>query len=83
MRLLLLISTIFLATPSQAITWNQFWRPFNNGSGVYFYNNNYYNGYTNAKCFRDVYREEYIPGNGWSYGYVRRWTERVRVPCYH
>jgi len=78
MKLLLLLSTIFLATPSQAITWNQFWRPFNHGTGVYYYNR----PYTNHTCFRDVYREQYIPGNHWSPGYVRRWTERVRVSCY-
>jgi len=79
MKLLLLISTIFLATPSQAITWKEFWKPFNHGSGVYYYTR----PYTNNVCFRNVYREQYIPGNQWSHGYIRRWTERVSVPCYH
>ena len=35
------------------------------------------------QCFRNVYREQYIPGTQHSPGYVRRWTERQEVPCHH
>ena len=71
---------LLLASPVNAITWNQFWRPFNNGT--YHRSPVYYN--YNSTCSRLVYREQYIPGNGYRYGYVRTWTERVRVPCgYH
>ena len=37
-------------------------------------------GYS-EQCFRQVYREEYIPGNRHRPGRVRRWTEDVEVPC--
>jgi len=37
-------------------------------------------GYS-EQCFREVYREEYIPGTRNSPGRVRRWTENVEVPC--
>ena len=79
MKLLLLVSTIFLSTPSQAITWNEFWKPFNHGSSVY------YNTRTNTNhvCFRNVYREQHIPGNKWSPGHVSSWVERVTVPCHY
>jgi hypothetical protein len=33
------------------------------------------------QCFKEVYREEYIPGTRNSPGRVRRWTENVEVPC--
>jgi hypothetical protein len=37
-------------------------------------------GYS-EQCFKQVYREEYIPGTRNSPGRVRRWTENVEVPC--
>ena len=37
-------------------------------------------GYSN-QCFKEVYREEYIPGTQSSPGRVRRWTESKEVPC--
>ena len=33
------------------------------------------------KCFKNVYREEYVPGNATSTGYVRTWNETKEVPC--
>ena len=33
------------------------------------------------QCFREQYREEYIPGNAGRKGRVRSWTETVEVPC--
>tara|TARA_Y100000287_G_scaffold177008_1_gene168290 strand:+ start:238 stop:663 length:426 start_codon:yes stop_codon:yes gene_type:complete len=33
------------------------------------------------KCYRNEYREEYIPGNSRSPGYVVTHRERVKVPC--
>ena len=35
------------------------------------------------QCFRNVYREQYIPGTQHRPGYVRRWNERQEVPCYN
>ena len=33
------------------------------------------------KCFRYEYREDYIPGNSISPGYVKSYKEKVSVPC--
>ena len=33
------------------------------------------------KCFRYEYREEYIPGNSISPGYVTSYKEKVSIPC--
>ena len=33
------------------------------------------------QCFKNIYREEYVPGNATSTGYVRSWTETKEVPC--
>ncbi len=33
------------------------------------------------KCFRYEYREEYIPGNSMSPGYVKSYKEKVSIPC--
>ena len=32
-------------------------------------------------CFRYEYREEYIPGNSISPGYVKSYNEKVSIPC--
>ena len=32
-------------------------------------------------CYKEVYREEYIPGTRERPGRVRRWTETKEVPC--
>ena len=37
-------------------------------------------GYSN-QCFREVYREEYIPGTKDRRGRVRSWVEQEEVPC--
>ena len=37
-------------------------------------------GFSN-QCFREVYREEYVPGTRSNPGRVRRWTEKVEIPC--
>ena len=42
-----------------------------------------HNGYAyEKKCFRYVYREQYIPGNSMSPGYVKSYNEKVSIPCY-
>ena len=33
------------------------------------------------KCFRYEYREQYIPGNSMSPGYVKSFNEKVSIPC--
>jgi hypothetical protein len=73
MKLLPIFFLTFLPIPVQAITWDQFWAPF-------AYDRPYYREYIPA-CRERIIREEYVPGNRWRSGYVRRWTEVVRVPC--
>lgn len=50
-----------------------------------FYKNNIYKsqkGYAyEEKCFRFEYREDYIPGNSISPGYVKSYKEKVSVSC--
>ena len=42
----------------------------------------YQPGYsTSTQCFRDEYREEYVPGTKEKPGHVRNWTEKVEIPC--
>ena len=33
------------------------------------------------QCFKEVYREEYIPGTRNSPGRIERWVDNVEVPC--
>ena len=33
------------------------------------------------KCYKNEYREEYVPGTSQSPGYVKTFRERVAVPC--
>ena len=44
----------------------------------------YQAGYsTSRNCFKTEYREEYIPGNAESPGYVQSFHETIEVPCKH
>ena len=38
-------------------------------------------GTSQTTCYRYEYREEYVPGTRNTPGYVKRYNERVRVPC--
>lgn len=42
----------------------------------------YQPGYsTERTCYKDVYREEYIPGTRNNPGRIKRYTDRIEVPC--
>ena len=42
----------------------------------------YQAGYSASKtCFREEYREEYVPGTVNNPGYVKSWKETVEFPC--
>ncbi len=42
----------------------------------------YQRGYASSRrCTRSEYREEYVPGNQNSPGYVKSWSEEIEVPC--
>ena len=36
---------------------------------------------TERTCYKDVYREEYIPGTRDNPGRIRRFTDTIEVPC--
>ena len=74
MKFLPLLLLTVLPVSAEAITWREFWEPFEYQRPVY--ERRYI-----PMCDRRVYREEYVPGNYWRPGYVRRWTEWERVPC--
>ena len=38
-------------------------------------------GVRDRTCYKEVYREEYVPGTRDNPGHVRRWTETKEVPC--
>ena len=83
MKVLPLLLLSVIATPAQALTWEEFWGPFN-GDHHHHYNSRPH--YTEPMCRRRLYNEEYIPGyytrSGHRVGgYVNRWYEWVSVPC--
>ena len=42
----------------------------------------YQEGYSTSRtCFREEYREEYVPGTADNPGYVRSWYKTVEFPC--
>ena len=42
----------------------------------------YQRGYTTQRtCYKDEYREEYVPGTKKSPGYVKSHTDSIEVPC--
>ena len=42
----------------------------------------YQPGYSSSRtCFREEYREEYVPGTSNDPGYVRSWQETIEYPC--
>ena len=72
----LLLTAVLLAlspVPANAITWNEFWRPFT-------HNEHHKHHHNQSYCTTTVRREQYVPGNRWRSGYIRVWYERV--PCY-
>tara|TARA_Y100001951_G_scaffold82245_1_gene70654 strand:- start:123 stop:605 length:483 start_codon:yes stop_codon:yes gene_type:complete len=42
----------------------------------------YQEGYsTTRKCYREQYREEYVPGTKDNPGYIKSWTDTIEYPC--
>jgi len=74
-KLLPFLLVLFSSTPSQAITWKEFWKPFRDNT-YYSYPIRRY-----EICKREVYHEQYIPGDRWNPGYVRRWVEVREELC--
>ena len=73
MKSLLLLTLLFIPVPSKAITWGEFWEPFTSRP--------YYRERYIPLCDKRVVHEDYVPGDYYRSGYVRRWSEWIRVPC--
>ena len=51
-------------------------------SPVFAHHKEYQEGYSETTtCFREEYREEYVPGTENSPGYVKSWKDRIEYPC--
>ena len=83
MKFLIIFLAFFLASPVEAITWNQFWRPFRNGGYYTNYYPRYYGNYPrySGNCKREVLREEVISGDGRTEPYVKTFKEVQYYPC--
>ena len=75
------------ATPASALTWGEFWEPFE-VQHHHHIERDYYRHHVPKRswCWDYVQHEEYIEGDysrsgRYRPGWVRKWTERVRVPC--
>ena len=46
------------------------------------YSPSYQEGYSETStCFKEQYREEYVPGTKDSPGYIKSWTDTIEYPC--
>ena len=46
------------------------------------YSNESQEGYSETTtCFKEQYREEYVPGTKDSPGYIKSWTDTIEYPC--
>ena len=74
---IILYSLILLSIPSaNALTWREFWEPFIENSQNYSRVRN-----RTETCFKVVRFEEYVPGNEWTFGYVRHRREEHSINC--
>ena len=72
----ILIATLLFAFPFQANAYES----IGDRSNREAYDSQKGYAYEN-KCFRYEYREQYIPGNSMSPGYVKSYREKVSIPC--
>lgn len=81
MKFLPLLFVILMPLPSQALTWGDLLNSYKNRTPYMQPQRVYDRGRFVALCNLRVLREEYIPANGSTPGYVKRWEEFVKVPC--
>jgi len=49
---------------------------------VFAHHKEYQPGYSETNtCYREEYREEYVPGTADSPGYIKSWTDTIEYPC--
>jgi hypothetical protein len=78
MKLLIFLSAILIASPVEAITWDEFWKPFKGG---YYSSPSYYTPRYYRNCRREVFRQEVVSGDGRIEPYVRTFKEVEYYPC--
>lgn len=84
MKHFIFLSFLFLlSSPSQAITWNEFWEPFTSDRYHHHHHRRYYYRprIRDEVCTKEIYKETYIPGDMYSPGYVRKYRKKIEVPC--
>ena len=85
MKVIPLVMTALLATPGAALAHH----PEDVGSLAHRGNHPHTHvgrpvrraGVNERTCYKDVYRERYVPGTASRPGHVRRWSERKEIPC--
>ena len=77
MKYLLPIFLLFSSSPSQALTWEEFWKPFVEST-------HHHSRIRNKveTCYKHIRYEEYVAGNSYAHGYVRHHHEKHQIPCY-
>ena len=49
---------------------------------VFAHHKEYQEGYSETTtCFKEQYREEYVPGTKDNPGYIKSWTDTIEYPC--
>tara|TARA_Y100001970_G_C14259119_1_gene878131 strand:+ start:9934 stop:10170 length:237 start_codon:yes stop_codon:yes gene_type:complete len=76
MKALTISFILIFSNPANALTWDEFWRPFVEESQNYSRIRN-----RTETCYKIVRYEEYVPGNEWSKGYVRHRSEKFTIYC--
>ena len=84
-RTLAALAALTLATPAQALTWHEFWEPFDDDH-VHVEHHHHYHRPRPRMCTKRVHKTRYIPGHYrgdvWIYGHWSVRERRKRVPCY-
>lgn len=82
------LAALTLATPAQAITWEEFWEPFDNDTQVHIYHNHPRPRRIRPRmCEKWVVRDQWVPGyydrrDRWVRGHWVTKEKLKRVPCY-
>ena len=67
---------ILSVQPANALTWKEFWEPFQDDHHHYHYDYGHHHHYHRPRrCEVVVHREMWVPGNYYRSGYMRRWSE--------
>ena len=85
-KVLAAIAALTLATPAQALTWEEFWEPFEPDHRIEVIHYNERPQYIRPRtCIKEVRRTRWVPGRWrgdvYIYGHYREVVRDKRVPC--